>query len=262
MKLRKADRQQQILSQFRASPSSRLGELADLLGVSKETIRRDITEMSDKGLLSRTYGGAVASSLNYEPQMRERMRINPEGRRRMADLAAKLVAGSPVLMIDGGATMLHVSERLVHTVPRAGGIALTAITNSLRNVTILSENPAIKVIATPGEYDDKEAAVYGALTIEFIAGFRADAVVLGASGVATDGVMDANSAAAAVKRAMLRQTGRSVIVVDATKFDLPQFETVCALSQITDIVTDGEPPAVLGDALAKAEVEVHIAPLA
>jgi len=125
MKLKKSERQQQILSEFRASPSTRLGDLADLLEVSKETIRRDITEMSEKGLLSRTYGGAVASSLNYEPQMRDRMRINPTGRRRMADLAASLVAGLPVIMIDSGSTMATVAERIAHAVPRSGKIPHT-----------------------------------------------------------------------------------------------------------------------------------------
>src|SRR5262245_9310333 len=171
MKLRKAERQQQILSEFRSSPATRLGELSDLLEVSKETIRRDITEMSRKGLLSRTYGGAVASSLNYEPQMRDRMRINPAGRRRMAEVASRLVSGLPILMIDGGATMVHVTERLVNDTPRSGDIELTVITNGLRNVTILAENPSIRVIVTPGDFSDKEPSMFGPMTLEFRAGF-------------------------------------------------------------------------------------------
>jgi DeoR/GlpR family transcriptional regulator of sugar metabolism len=259
MRLRKTERQQQILSEFRSSPATRLGELADLLEVSKETIRRDITEMSRKGLLSRTYGGAVASSLNYEPQMRDRMRINPAGRRRMAALASGLVEGMPILMIDGGATMVHVAERLVHDTPRTGEIELTAITNGLRNVTILAENPSIRVIVTPGEFDDKEASMFGPMTLEFLAGFRGDAMLTSSGGIGVEGVMDPNSGAASVKRAMIRQTARSIFVVDAEKFQYQQFERVCGLEQIDDIVTDAAPPVALAAALEGAGVAVHIA---
>jgi DeoR/GlpR family transcriptional regulator of sugar metabolism len=259
MKLRKSDRQQQILSQFRASPSTRLGDLASMLQVSKETIRRDITEMSQKGLLSRTYGGAVASSLNYEPQMRDRMRINPAGRRRMGDLAASLVAGLPVIMIDSGSTMATVAERIAQAVPRTGKLEMTAITNGLQNVSILAENPSIRVIAAPGAYDDKEAALFGPMTLEFIGQFRTDALIIGAGGIGANGVMDANSDAAAVKRAMLRQASRTILVLDSNKFDYAQFETVCPLSQIDDLVSDAPPPDGLSAALAAAEVEVHIA---
>jgi DeoR/GlpR family transcriptional regulator of sugar metabolism len=259
MKLKKSERQQQILSEFRASPSTRLGDLADLLEVSKETIRRDITEMSERGLLSRTYGGAVASSLNYEPQMRDRMRINPAGRRRMGDLAASLLTGLPVVMIDSGSTMATVAERIAHAVPRSGKLEMTAITNGLQNVSILAENPSIRVIAAPGTYDDKEAALFGPMTIEFVGQFRADALVIGAGGIGANGVMDANSDAAAIKRAMLRQAARTILVLDSTKFDYAQFETVCPLSQLDDLVSDAAPPDGLRGALAAAEAEVHVA---
>lgn len=259
MKLKKADRQQLILSQFRSAPSTRLGELADRLNVSKETVRRDITEMSEKGLLSRTYGGAVASSLNYEPQMRERMQINPEGRRRIGQFAVELVTGVPVLMIDAGSTVASVAEALARSVRRSGEIELTVITNALQNVSILAENPSIRVIVAPGLYDDHEAALFGPLTLEFIAQFRADAVIFGAGGMTAGGIMDAHSDSAAVKRAMLRQANQGILVIDSGKFDYAQFETVCPLSRIDDLVTDGAPPPELAAALEEAGVAVHVA---
>src|SRR5687768_3740782 len=105
MKLRKRDRQQKILDEFRISPSVRLGDLADRYEVTKETIRRDIDELSEQGLLARTYGGAVASPMNYEPGIRERSTVNPEGRRRMARVAVNLIADCAIVMIDTGATV-------------------------------------------------------------------------------------------------------------------------------------------------------------
>src|SRR5690606_20369993 len=146
MKLRKRERQQMILGEFQVSPSVRLGELAERYNVTKETIRRDIDELSAQGLLARTYGGAVASFMNHEPGLRERSQVNPEGRRRMANAAAGLIMDSGILMIDTGSTMEHVSERLAALVPRSGEVELTAITNSLRNATILGGNPSIRVV--------------------------------------------------------------------------------------------------------------------
>src|SRR5687767_3204041 len=99
MRLRKRDRQQKILDEFRISPSVRLRDLADQYDVTKETIRRDIDELSARGMLARTYGGAVASFMNYEPGLRERTRVNPEGRRRMAQKVVELIADCGIVMV-------------------------------------------------------------------------------------------------------------------------------------------------------------------
>ncbi len=256
MKLRKSDRQQKVLEEFRTSPSTRLGKLADRYGVAKETIRRDIDELSAQGLLARTYGGAVAASMNEEPVLRERELVNPEGRRRMADAAVELVADCSIVIIDAGATMSHVCERLALSVPRSGTIALTVITNSLRNAAALGANPSIRVIVCPGDYDDGESAAFGPLTIEFLGRFRADALLMSAGGISADSVTDANSDAVAVKRAMLRQVNRSILLVEKRKFDVPQFETVCSLSEIDDLVTD-EPVSAGFD--GTGALRVHVA---
>lgn len=256
MKLRKRDRQQKILDEFRLSPSVRLGDLAEHYAVTKETIRRDIDELSAQGLLARTYGGA--SLLNREPGLNERTRVNPEGRRRMAALAADLIADSAIVMIDTGSTMIHVCERLALLVPNTGSIALTAITNSLGNATILGANPSIRVILCPGTYDERENAAFGPQTVEFIARFKVDAVLMSAGGLDGDIVSDANSEAVAVKRAMLRQAGRTILLMEKRKFNHPQFEQVCTLAEISDLVTDS--PVIAGSsAAAPGTVTVHVA---
>ena len=260
MKLRKRDRQQRILDEFRLAPSVRLGDLADHYDVTKETIRRDIDELSAKGLLARTYGGAVASFMNYEPGLSERTRVNPDGRRRMARVAVDLVAESTIVMIDTGATMVHVCERLATIVPRSGEVELTVITNGIRNVMVLGANPSIRVVICPGHYDDRESAAFGLQTVEFIARFNVDAVLMSAGGINDGDVTDANSEAVAVKRAMLRRANTSVLVMEKRKFNFPQFEKVCSLSEINHLVTDEPLAAEIGAAMLEATV-VHIAPL-
>lgn len=259
MSRKKDERQQAILSELRSRPSTRLGELADRFGVSKETIRRDIAELSELGAVSRTYGGALPSYLSYEPGIQERSLLNPEGRRRMAVLAQELIADAAVIMIDAGSTMVHVCERLVQSVPRGSPVGLTVITNSLKNAMVLAENPAIKILVCPGVYDVGEMAAHGPLTLEFIARFHADVVLTSAGGIGRAGPMDANSDAAAVKRAMLKQAPRSIFVIESLKFDHTQFETVCPLASIGDLVTDAPLPAELDAALAQSGARLHIA---
>lgn len=259
MSRRKDERQQTILSELRSRPSTRLGELADMFGVSKETIRRDISELSERGAVSRTYGGALPSYLNYEPGIQERSLINPEGRRRMAALTESLIADCAVIMIDAGSTMTHVCERLAQKVPPSGGTALTVVTNSLKNAMVLAENPAIHILVCPGAYDRGEMAAHGALTLEFIERFHADVLVTSAGGIGPGGAMDANADAAAVKRAMLKQVPRSVFVIESLKFDHTQFERVCPLSAITDLVTDAPLTDELASALSRSGVRTHVA---
>jgi DeoR/GlpR family transcriptional regulator of sugar metabolism len=259
MAQKKRLRQENILSELRSRPSTRLGELAAQFRVSKETIRRDISELSTRGLVARTYGGALPSHLNYEPAMRERTRLNPEGRRRMAEVAVGLVKDARVIMIDTGATMSHVCDRLAATIPRDERARLTVITNGIQNLMILSQNPGIRTVLCPGVYEETESALFGSLTLEFIAGFHADALLTSASGVGPERVMDANSDAAAIKRAMLRQSGRNILVVDSQKFNYPQFETVCPMGQLDDLITDAAPPDDIGQAAERFDVHVHIA---
>lgn len=255
--LRKDERQERILEQFRASPSVRLASLAERFAVTKETIRRDIDDLAARGLLARTYGGAVASPMNAEPGLRERELVNPDGRRRMARTAVELLAGCAIVMIDAGSTAAHVCEALAAVVPRTGRARLTAITNSLRNAALLGANPAIRVMIAPGDFDPRENAAFGRHTVDFLARFRADAAVTSAGGIADGYAADANSEAVAVKRAMMAQASARLLIAERAKFGVPQFERIAALAAFTDLVTDLADPAGL-EAAGTAPV-LHVA---
>jgi DeoR/GlpR family transcriptional regulator of sugar metabolism len=150
-----------------------------------------------------------------------------------------------------------VCEELAISVPKSGDIELTAITNSLRNATVLGANSSIRVIICPGNYDDRENAAFGPQTVEFLGRYSVDAVIMSAGGISGESVTDANSEAAAVKRAMLKRAKRSILVMDRRKLDFQQFETVCDLADIDDLVTDESlgPDA----ATIAAKTRVHVA---
>ena len=103
-KLRKSERQARILGELRASPAIRISALAGEFGVSTETIRRDLDELNQQGMLSRTYGGAAPRPFGAEPTLSERYKEYVEERERVGALAARAIKPGQVLMIDAGST--------------------------------------------------------------------------------------------------------------------------------------------------------------
>ena len=102
MKFNKSDRQSRIVAELRAAPSLRINELALRLDVSTETVRRDLAELDERGLVNRTYGGAMRPTA-FEPALAEREKLMVEERERIAAAAVQLVEPNDILMIGGGA---------------------------------------------------------------------------------------------------------------------------------------------------------------
>ena len=240
-RLSKKHRQDRILAELRASATIRISDLAGELGVSYETIRRDLEEMGQSGLINRTYGGAVARPFGFEPAWNERFGKLTEEREAIAALAARLVQPGEALMIDAGATTLHFARRLAAELKD-----LTIVTTSFAAAMALGANPSFAVISCPGRYDPHEGSVYGPDAIAFLGRFNANRVFMSASGITAEGPNEANSGAAAVKRAMLRRAEQRVLLLDSGKFDQPSLEVVCPLSDLHRLVCDAPPPRGLG----------------
>ena len=125
-RLSRSERFERIVAELRASATVRISALADAFGVSTETVRRDIDELSRRGLVDRTYGGAAARAMAREPAVNERHRLLVEERSRIGATAAALVEPGDVLMIDSGSTTTHFARRLAAT-----GSGLTVLTNCI-----------------------------------------------------------------------------------------------------------------------------------
>jgi len=253
-KLSKPDRQTRILGELRASSSIRISELAARLNVSGETIRRDLLEMGETGLLSRTYGGAVARPFGFEPAWNERLNEMAEERERIATLAADLIRPGDALMIDSGSTVLHFARRIAADLKD-----LTVITHSFPVAMALGGNPSFTVIACPGQYDPHEGNVTGAETVDFLERYNVNLAIVGASGVTSDGPNEARAGGAAIKRAMLARAEQNVLLLDHTKFERMNLEVICPLRQIGRMITDRLPAGRLRKALAAAGTEVLVA---
>jgi DeoR family transcriptional regulator, glycerol-3-phosphate regulon repressor len=252
-RLTKKERHELILSEVRRSASIRISKLARRIGVAGETIRRDLIELGEAGLINRTYGGATISLMTSEPVISERGLTLVEERARIGRGAAGLVENGRIVMIDGGSTTYEVARSLSQL-----RRDLTVITNSVGIASVTGANPSFRVILCPGTYDSREASVLGEDTVEFVRRYNADIAIIGASAVNGDGPSDTISGAAAVKRAMMARALSAMLVVTNDKFGRSSLERVCALSEISDVVTDREPEARLRAAIDEAGGELHV----
>src|SRR5262245_60723650 len=129
------ERRERILRDLKLNAAIRVSQLARALGVTTETIRRDLDELSADGTINRTYGGAALPPSQREPAVHERESLHVSERSRVAATAARLVKPGDVLMVDAGSTTLHFARQLASS---AG--ALTVITNSLPVAQTLAVN--------------------------------------------------------------------------------------------------------------------------
>ncbi|GLQ82422.1 DeoR family transcriptional regulator [Mesorhizobium huakuii] len=252
-RLSKKERHELILSEVRRSASIRVSRLALRLGVAGETIRRDLIELGDAGLLNRTYGGATISLVTSEPVIAERSQTMIEERALIGRGAAGLVEKGQIVMIDGGSTTYEVARSLSQLKRE-----LTIITNSIGVASVAGANPSFRVILCPGTYDSREASVLGEDTVEFVRRYNADIAIIGASSLSADGPSDMISGAAAVKRTMISLALSTVLVVTNDKFGRNSLESICALGALSDIVTDREPQPALRAVIEAAGTELHV----
>jgi DeoR family transcriptional regulator, glycerol-3-phosphate regulon repressor len=249
----KADRQDRIVSVLSVAPTMRVHDLAERLGVSTETIRRDLAELDAKGLINRTYGGAVRP-ITYEPALAERQMLMVEERERIAEATVRSVERNDILMIGGGATTLHFARRLAGE-PEP----LTVITHAFSIAMTLSVNDRIKVLMLPGQYDGREGLIHGADTVEALHRFRANKAVLGATGLTPEGPNDAAMGPGLIYGAMMRRAADTYILADHTKFDRPSLAVYGPWSRTTTLVSDSAPKGELAAALHRAGASIVVA---
>jgi len=252
MSKRKTVRQQNILSAISESPSLRIVDLARAHQVSTETIRRDLDELTQQGLLNRTYGGAVRA-MNTEPTVTERHRLFTEEREHIAREAVRHLSDGKMFMMGSGATTVHVARRMATDLRD-----ITVITHSFGVATVLSMNPTIRVIVAPGDYIASEGAMAGAQTLNFLHQYSADYAILGASGVTADGPSEALIDCGMIYNTMIQRSNKSMIVVDHSKFDMVFPSNYASWQAIDRIITDSLPADRLLNTLKKENVDISV----
>jgi DeoR/GlpR family transcriptional regulator of sugar metabolism len=253
MSERRRLRHERIIATLRSGASLRVADLARALGVSTETIRRDLDALKGEGRLERTYGGATRR-IEAEPGLAVRRDLYVPERERIARAATTLIADGQMLMIGSGATTLHVARDLA-----ARRRSLTVLTHSHGVAAALSVNPTIEVIVAPGTFMAGEAAVTGAHSLAFLQKFSADVAILGASGLTADGAEEALIASGAVYALMAERSGVTMVVADHSKMNRASRMRYREWGSIDYLVTDASPAGDTAAAIERAATRVMIA---
>jgi DeoR/GlpR family transcriptional regulator of sugar metabolism len=249
----KYERQAHIVARLRAAPALRVLDLATESQVSSETIRRDLAELDRRGLINRTFGGAIGL-LNVEPALNERQGLLVSERQRIAATAVARIRPRDIVMIGGGATTLHVARCMA-----SDCLEITVITHAFSIATALASNPRITILMLPGEYHRDEGIVVGADTIDALSRFHANLAIVGASGLTSEGINDASVAAGRVYGMMVRRASETLVVADHSKFDRPSLTVFGEWSNKITLVTDAPLPSQLRAILERARATVIVA---
>lgn len=250
-----AERHSCILDLLQTHQRLTTERFAAALGVSKETVRRDLIELERLGQLTRVHGGAVppaaSPAVPPEPAYLERTGLRQPQKREIARLAASLIQPGQACFLDAGSTTLALAEELV----RHEG--LIVITNSLDAATALSRNAHHEVRLLGGRLETDVPATYGEQTVAEIGQLQVDWALVSPVGFdVVNGAMDYLWNEAAVARAMLGRARQRVVLADASKLGLASRIQICPAADVDVLVTDGQADAALLAAIKAAGVKV------
>jgi DeoR/GlpR family transcriptional regulator of sugar metabolism len=228
------ERRLEIIDEVRNRLLVRADELALRFGVSVETIRRDLLTLEREGLVRRVYGGATRAGLEeYEPPFEMRRTQHLEAKRAMGLLAASLVEANDTLVLDIGTSVAEVARAL------GADYRGKVLTNSLLAAVELSERERVEVITSGGVLRSGDLACSGPHTEAFFSAYHVDKAFLGSGGVHPEiGLTDYHPSEVASRQIIVKHAAETYVMADSTKLGRIALAEVCALDNLTAVITD------------------------
>jgi DeoR family fructose operon transcriptional repressor len=250
----KPERHQRLLAYVNSHKRATVDELSDVLTVSKVTVRRDLDELNDAGLLVKTFGGALSkdSVLSMEIPSSEKTSRCIDEKRRIGARCAEMIDEGDVVILDSGTTTLEIARRV-------GDKHITVITNDLNIAMALTARRFVTVLLAGGLVQAGVNVTLGHETERSFHDLHANKTFLAADAWSEDdGVTDRSYAQLPIKQAMLHAGQRVILVTDHTKAGQHVFAQVCPLSSVDALVTDAM-DAALQESLQATGIEVILA---
>ncbi|MHA4742578.1 DeoR/GlpR family DNA-binding transcription regulator [Dyadobacter sp. MSC1_007] len=228
----KEERFQIILNQLGHEQKVYLGHLSTLLNVSEDTVRRDIKELADQGLLKSVRGGAVPHSPGPH-HFRDRMKYDNEQKQIIATKALQFLKDGQVVLFDGGTSTMLIAQML----PK--DLRLTVITNSFPIASLLEEHEHVEVLFAGGRLLKNSFVTIGNDAIQFFKKFRADICLLGICSIHAElGVTGPDFEESDVKRAMIESSREVIALATGEKLGTAEAYYVCPTERLSMIITD------------------------
>lgn len=246
-------RQTAIVGQVRKSGFASISMLADRFEVTTQTIRRDVADLCEAGILARYHGGVGLATSTENVPYRDRLVVRAEEKRAMAAYVAGRIPDRSSVFLNIGTTTEAVARALT------GKTGLRVVTNNLNIAEILKESRDITIAVAGGDVRLRDGGIVGTDAAEFLSRYRLDFGVIGISGLDLDGsLLEFDPLEVRPARAILENARQIILVADSSKFGRRAMSKVARPEEIDVLVTDEAPPAELADALRRAGVKVEI----
>jgi DeoR/GlpR family transcriptional regulator of sugar metabolism len=243
-------RKQQILSILKRQGQVIAKEVSHAMGVSEDTIRRDLREMAQEGLLQRVHGGALPAS----PAIADfagRERITPDGKVAIGRAAASMIQPGQVVILDGGTTAREVARHLPLE------LKATIITHSPTIALELVNHPNVEVILIGGRMFKHSVVAVGAAAIESIAQIHVDIYFMGVTGIhPKTGLTTGDFEEAAMKRALSHAAAETIVLASSEKLNAASPYVVVPLTEISGIITERSADRALTRPYEKLKITV------
>lgn len=225
-------------------------DIAHALQVSEATVRRDVAELEEQGVVTRSWGAVELAGAGDDP-FQEALTRQGQGKERIAYAAAKLVQPGQTVILDIGTTVHHLALALQD-------IPLTVVTPSLAAFEVFRNQPNISVVLLGGRWSEPYQCFEGDPVVDALARQQADIAFLGCSGVGDTGrIRDTSYTQAAMKRAMHAAASRTYLLADAQKFPGQGNSAPFDLAVVDGLITDLDPlPEKLAEQVAAIDLEV------
>lgn len=210
-----------------------VSKLSKEFGVTEETIRRDLQELENEGILKRIYGGAYINDMvqsDVDVSLREQILV--EEKELIANRCANEVLPGNSVFLDASTTSLYIALKIKH-------LKITVITNSLKIANILEDSPSIHLVLTGGIYNQNSMSFLGKGAENSLSNLFVDKAFVSCRSIHINtGITDSNEQQAEVRRLAIKHSNQAYLVVDHTKFDSTAFSFISDFDDISYLVTD------------------------
>jgi DeoR/GlpR family transcriptional regulator of sugar metabolism len=246
-----SQRHQAILARLAEAGGARVTELAQALGVTEETVRRDLERLQHEGKLLRTHGGAVpASSLDLPFDVRHTANIEPK--QRIARRALAHLGEGDVVALDASSTVFELAQ-IIPNMP------LTVVTNSLPASGVLVGIPRVRVISTGGSLDPGSRSWLGSLAEHALDRLSVNKLFFSAKGLDLErGLSEVDDQQARIKRRMMELAQHRILLIDHSKFGARSVVLMARVDEVETIITDPAAPAEYVTRLRAAGLNVEV----
>ncbi|MCH8475621.1 MAG: DeoR/GlpR family DNA-binding transcription regulator [Opitutales bacterium] len=229
-----------------------LEALAREIGASPSTIRRDLIDLENTGLLQRTHGGArtVARETQDEFAFRNRLQRFEKEKAAIGQAAATLVETQQCVICDTGTTVYEAARRLESKMPQI-------LTNSLPVANLYASSAGVELIVSGGVLYPRLGALVGPVAEKFFGQFNANLAIMGGDGVTADGIYNSHTLLIDIQRKMMDAAERVIFCLDSGKVGRRSVSRLCDLDRVDLLITDRKASPEILDSLRQRGLEVE-----